>query len=182
MSIKKVGEYRFVHSRREFKALKKKVIADIAEDSKNHFLMGFREGGGRTDNSSGGWKKRKYQDYTKAGKPMKRSRAILVGKGSGNLRDSIRVSSVTSSKAIISSDLPYSDIHNTGGTITQTVTAKQRAFFYGMYKKTKDSRFKSYAAARTLTIKIPQREFIGNSKVLEGRIERNLTRRFVKFL
>ena len=60
----------------------------------------------------------------------------------------------------IGTNVPYARIHEEGGTITQPRSQKQRRFFWAMYYKTKDEKFK-YAAlsAKPLTINIPARPY-----------------------
>ncbi|MCP3682127.1 MAG: hypothetical protein GY861_05490 [bacterium] len=178
MAVKKIGRYRFAEDSKELREASKRVLIRVGEESKNWFVLGFRRGGGQTDKSKGGWKKRKHLTIQDAS--TKKSRGLLVQ--SGNLRDSIRISKRTASMIVISSNLDYADIHNEGGTIVQTVTAKQRAFFFGMFQKTGDPRWKNYAGARTLTIEIPQREFLGNSVDLERKMERKIANTLEKFI
>ncbi len=134
MSVKQIGEYRFITHKTQMRNEKNKLPRIIANDIKNHFLLGFRKGGGQTDKSIGGWRPRKYK--TKADKATKKIRGILILRG--HLRDSIRVIMATFKKIVIGSDLPYSARHNEG--------------LAGM----------------------PQREFIGHSKVLERKIEQKI--------
>lgn len=69
------------------------------------------------------------------------SRNVLIGKGSGVLRRSIRQRHYTSGNVTIVevfTDQKYAQIHNEGGTYTPS--AKQRAFFWAMhYQAKKDS-------------------------------------------
>jgi len=54
------------------------------------------------------------------------------------------------------SKVPYANIHQHGGSIdqTQTVTDKQRGFFWAMYYQMDDDKYKAMALADTLTIHI----------------------------
>ena len=60
----------------------------------------------------------------------------------------------------IGTKVPYAAIHEEGGTITQPRSQKQRRFFWAMFYKTGDEKFK-YAALSTkpLTIRIPARPY-----------------------
>ena len=110
MSVKQIGEYRFITHRKQMRREKNKLPRIIGNDCKNWFLLGFRKGGGQTDKSRGGWKKRKRE--TRADKRAKKKRGILIQ--GGFLRDSIRVTIATFKKIVILSDLKYSARHNEG--------------------------------------------------------------------
>ena len=86
----------------DFKAAKPKIVAEIANSSKNFFTAGFRKQGFH-DATVKPWRPRKKKDS---------GRAILVK--SGRLSRSIRVVSRSSSRAILASNLPYSAVHNEG--------------------------------------------------------------------
>ncbi len=158
-----------------------KAIAYIAEQ---FFKASFRkqEGGGKK------WAARKFEMPGK-------QRAILLNRG--KLRDSIKGTS-SSNKAIISSPLPYAEIHNEGGTIT--ITAKMRRFFWAMYYKEMGGALNKKGNASSLSkgsklmekalpwkllalhkgdkLHIPQRQFIYHSTELNSKIDRY----FDKFL
>lgn len=110
------------------------------------------------------WEDRKDQSST---------RAILVGKQSGRLRRSIRVTRKTNRSVEAGSDLDYADIHNTGGVINVKVTKRSKKFFWAMYSATGDDRWKFMALSKKsqFRIRMPRRQFIGNSPVLDQRIQ-----------
>ena len=161
-----------------------KEIAFIAEQ---FFKASFRkqEGGGKK------WPARKF-DF-----PGKQ-RALLMNRG--KLRNSIHGSS-NRNRAVVSSHLPYAEIHNEGGTIV--ITAKMRRFFWAMYYKAmggalnKKGNASSIAQGKKLmaaalpwkllalhkgdTLKIPQRQFMYHSNDLNMKIDRYLTK-FIKNL
>ena len=70
--------------------------------------------------------------------------------------------------------LSYAAIHNEGGTISVRVTEKMRKYFWAMYYKTQNSRYKWMALTEkeTLTIHIPKRQFIGESYTLDKQLEK----------
>jgi len=70
--------------------------------------------------------------------------------------------------------VPYAAIQNNGGTITVKMTDKMRKYFWYMYKQTGKGMWKGLALTKkeTLTIKIPQRQFIGNSDTLDKNIDK----------
>ncbi|RMF46261.1 MAG: hypothetical protein D6751_05455 [Deltaproteobacteria bacterium] len=107
-------------------------------------------------------------------------RAILIGKGSGRLRRSLRLRT-GSDWWEVRTDVPYAKIHNEGGTIRQVPTPRQRKFFWARYKRTGDAKWKRFALAKELRITIPQRQFMdipgqGLSPFLEKRIRLHLER------
>lgn len=107
---------------------KRKTMKIIAEETLNHFVRGFRQGGGQTDDSKSGWEQRRSRDS---------GRAILVKRG--DLWKDIEVIKETESLIIVGTQrIPYAARHNEG--------------LKGM----------------------PQREFIGASKELEIKNEKEL--------
>lgn len=109
---------------------------------------------------------------------------------SGQLQASIRPSLVTVNEVRISGgspSVPYAQIHNEGGTITQIPTPKQRKFFWAMEYKTNPNtkvvqvegsdkmrkelgRWGCMALAKELSANIPQRQFMGKSLILNKQI------------
>lgn len=56
--------------------------------------------------------------------------------------------------------VPYARIHEYGGTFQQSVTPKQRAYFFSQYKRTGQERWLGMALSKTLSITIPARPFL----------------------
>lgn len=115
---------------RGLKSLQRSLPVLVANEAKNFFQDSFRNQG-FTDSGLKKWKKRKGN--TDPG------RGVLIGKGTGTLRNSIRVKTATMKKILITSDLKYSAVHN-----------------YGL----KTGRGKGF----TMT----KRQFMGKSKKLDG--------------
>jgi phage gpG-like protein len=140
---------------------------------------------GYTDKGVKPWAKRKIDD--------RQGGAILIGKQSGLLRDSIRAT-VSSGSIRIESSRIYAQIHNEGGTIIQTVTPRQKGFFWAKHKEAKErnnltdaERWKRMALSKTLTINMPQRQFMPTptgalpfelGEILRGDIEKKLEKLF----
>lgn len=108
----------------------------------------------------------------------------------------------------ISNDVLYAPIHNWGGTITVTVTDRMRRFAWGKYreamgetKKGAGKKVRKKAAAKRppnpqaqmwkglaltpkkkLNIRIPQRQFIGESEELNEKIEKKMAERIINIL
>jgi len=93
-----------------FEVFKRTAPRVIAEQSKNHFLEGFRKGGGQTNDSKSGWQARKGNKDP--------GRAVLIGPGTGHLWRDIAVLKATWQSIIIGNTIriPYADRHNEGIT------------------------------------------------------------------
>lgn len=132
------------------------------------------------DKSSEAWKPRAQR--RKGG--QNKSQTLLVDKG--QLKKSVRKISWNSQQVIIGSDVPYAQIHNDGGTIsaTQTVNSHKRKEFSrkrkGRKETVKEHSVKSFT--RKVNIKIPKRQFIGNSETLKNQIIDHITNQFTKAL
>jgi phage gpG-like protein len=82
----------------------------------------------------------------------------------------------------VANDLKYAPVHNWGGTVSPTVTPKMRKFAWAMhYKeagkdKKKDTPWKRLALTKKtkLNIRIPQRQFLGESKELSEQIRQTM--------
>lgn len=101
-------------------------------------------------------------------------RAILIS--SGSLRRSLRLST-GDTWFEIGTDIPYAKAHNEGATIEQIVTPRQRRYFWAMHAKARRTgdtaaadTWRAFALSKKLTIKMPKRQFMGRSRLLERRI------------
>lgn len=184
--------YTFIMSKKnkppDFLSAAKKIIAArprmVAVESQKFFKDGFAKGG-FTDSAFIPWQKR----ISPLG-----GKKILIGKDNTmNLMQSIRTLEENEKRVRTGTDLVYSEIHNEGGEIT--VTAKMKKFWWAKYyefsgkvKKTKKgqiSRSESNLATNAKAeyckkmalmkpgnkIKIPKRQFIGESKTLLSEFE-----------
>lgn len=87
--------------------LKRQLPLVIANKAKNHYLEGFRRGGGMTDKSRGGWQARKKADRQRG------NRAILVK--TGHLRGDLDVRRVSVTEIVLGTlDTSYGIYHNEG--------------------------------------------------------------------
>ena len=115
------------------------------------------------------WKQRRVR---RAG-GRRRSQTLLVD--SGRLKRSIRKISVTKNKIIIGTDVPYAAIHNEGGTVSENVTVRTHTRRTHTRKRSgRKEIVKSHivnAHSRRMNLRIPKRQFIGNSAELTRRIE-----------
>jgi phage gpG-like protein len=122
------------------------------------------------------WKKPKPVPAWVPNEWRKKGGSLLIGKGSGRLKRSIRKIKVTQNSVTIGTDVPYAQIHNEGGTIKQNVTIKA----HSRQRKGRTERVKEYKRKRAF--KIPQRQFIGESAILLRRIERMVQREMTEIL
>ena len=106
----------------------------------------------------------------------KKGGSLLIGKGSGRLKKSIRKISVTRNSVTIGTDVEYAQIHNEGGVINQTITIKAHT----RKRKGRSEDVKAYTRKRKF--KIPKRQFIGESAILLRRVERLVQREINEIL
>ena len=141
----------------------KNISPKVAQIARAFFLQSFIKQG-FTDTSFIPWVKR--MDTL----PHKTLQQSLT------LKNSLHIAEQSPEKVVISAGekLSYAAIHNEGGTITIKVTEKMRKYFWAMYYRTQDSRYKWMALTEkeTLTIHIPKRQFIGESYTLDKQLEK----------
>ncbi|MDE5525683.1 phage virion morphogenesis protein [Elizabethkingia meningoseptica] len=97
------------------------------------------------------------------------------GKGSlmtvsGRLKRSIRKVKQGSYYVYIGTDVPYAQIHNEGGEINKTVTVRAHS------RQRKNGRQNVRTHTRKMNVKMPKRQFLGDSKTLARNIENHLSR------
>lgn len=143
------------------KQLSNNLAPKIAQEAKAFFRSSFDKGG-FTDYGFHKWEDRKDESLHK----------ILFK--SHALRDSIRIKSQTPERieVIAGEGIPYAEIHNKGGIINVTLTPKARKFFWYMYKKTDNDKWKWMAITKKerLVIHMPKRQYIGQSGELNRHI------------
>jgi phage gpG-like protein len=105
-------------------------------------------------------------------KPVKRG-SLMVR--SGALMASVKPSVVTEERVRISAGstkVPYAKPHNEGEIINIPVTPQMRKFAWAMNYKTKEDYWKGLALTKkqTLTIKLPKRQFMGHSNLLNDKL------------
>jgi len=144
MSVKKVGSFKFKLTRRLFKKQKRTLPVDLGKIAKNFFLDTFKRGG-FTDFNFQRWIPRRKRLAKGRTSPTLREAANLTK--SGDLKRSIRVTSATFRLTRIATNLVYAAIHNFG---LQGLAFGKNPF------------------------KMPKREFMGNSKALEIKLERRI--------
>jgi phage gpG-like protein len=146
--------------------------------AKAHYQDNIRERQGFLNNGLHKWEKTKRQ--MSGGKAaasnygaLQSSRMHLYG-SLKYVPDAYRV--------VVSSGLKYAPVHNWGGSVQPTVTPKMRKFAWAMhYKeagrdKNKDTQWKRLALTKKtkLNIRIPQRQFLGESQELNQQIQQKM--------
>lgn len=159
----------------DFELMAKELFKDMPDLVAIHALNFFKESfykQGFTDNSFEKWQDRKVAD----------SRAILTQ--TTNLRESMRIIQSDSTKIEIGTSLPYAQIHNDGGVISIQVTPKSRRYFWFMFKATKKPMWRAMALTKKdrLSIKMPKRQFIGDSQALNGQIDSMIANQIIRAL
>lgn len=107
------------------------------------------------------WAPRKSNDKRKG------NRKILVQ--SGRLRRSLRMRT-RGSRVIISTDVPYAQVHNEGGRIRGKVRVRKHT------RRSPRGRVNVRAHTRNVNINMPKRQFMGHSEVLDKRMVALVTR------
>ena len=148
----------------------------IGTEAVNHFKASFQNEG-FTDASLQKWAARKSK------RPGGTNSQKILTK-SGELGDSpdYRVEGNT---VIIYSDKVYAQIHNEGGEIP--VTPQMKKMFWAKHYEAKEAgdtdaaeQYKCMALAKKIVM--PKREFIGNSQVLNEKIENKITKDLTRIL
>jgi len=101
----------------------------------------------------------------------RKGRALLID--TGRLRRSIRITRITADSVSIGSNVKYAQAHNQGASIS--VIQSVRSF-----SRSNGSNVKAHT--RRVNVKIPRRQFMGNSPYLNARISRVITATFLKEL
>ena len=110
------------------------------------------------------WEERKRKD-----KNPKR-RALLVK--TGRLRRSIRIREVSFGKVVVGTDVPYAQIHNEGGIITGTQNVSAHKVRSHERRGSRVREHQRVAYVRTVNIAIPKRQFMGESALLNQKVEK----------
>lgn len=150
MSVKKVGSFKFKFSKRLFASQKRSLPIILGNLAKNFFLEAFRKGG-FTDVGFKRWRQRRKRLGRGRTSPTLKESANLTL--TGKLKRSIKVRPATFKLTRIFTNLGYAAIHNFG---LQGLAFGKAPF------------------------KMPEREFIGNSRTLERKLERRIVREIDK--
>jgi phage gpG-like protein len=173
----------------DFEAMGEAILKDAesyaAVTGLNFFKESF-EKQGFTDTAFESWQQRKND--------LRQGGAILVD--TGQLRDSLQILERGNNRIKFGTFSPYAGIHNNGGLITISLTEKSRKFFWYMYYQNTDktgtitsdgsataaSMWKALALTKKdkITIKMPKRQFIGESQTLLNNLDEWILNRIVE--
>jgi phage gpG-like protein len=144
-----------------------KIPKAVGQIVVNHALDAFQ----KEELDGEKWKPSK--DGTSGGERSDR-RALLVK--SGVLRGSIRIMSYSNTKVIVGSNVKYAGIQNQGGTTNPRVTEKSRKYFWALYEKTGNPKYKAMATTKqnTFKVEIPARPFLKMTNVLQSKIDKKV--------
>ena len=133
-----------------FKQFTDKTLKDIEVKATEMFDRNFEQQGFFGTK----WKERKNHDST---------RAILMGVG--RLRRGVKTPKRNGNTIVWNFDVPYAKIHNEGGIIKATQNVRP----FTRTVKGKEQKVKAFS--RSVNIKMPQRQFIGDHPQLRAAIE-----------
>jgi phage gpG-like protein len=150
----------------DFQKIAKELILDaqtIVEVEMVNFVMSNFQKQGFTDSGFTPWQKRKNNADP--------GRAILVK--SGALMKSVKITESKPDRVVLSATAKHAQIHNEGGTINIPINDQMRKFFWIMYKRTKEGKWKGMALTKKshFNTRIPKRQFMGESKSFDTHIE-----------
>lgn len=194
---KKSGEVR--------ELMRRKLPVIVGRMAKDHFQDNFRKGGF----VNGGLHRWPVTRRQQSGTGGANSQYGPLLSGRNHLFASIKY--VPSDfRVTLSNDLPYAPVHNWGGYINPTVTPRMRRFAWAMYYnaqgagkkaaggKGKPKKGRSAPVAeppqaqfwkrmaltrkRKLNIRIPQRQFMGESRELRQRVNERIEKELSKIL
>lgn len=149
----------------DFKAIAAEAIDKSRRYAMVHCLNFFKDSfrkQGFTDQHFEAWQNIVSPDYRPGG-------ALLVS--TSFLLESLKVLAGNKHRLVFGTYAPYATIHNDGGILKIKVTKKSRKYFWYMYKKTSDVKWKYMALTKkdTINVKMPKRQFIGESaKMMDG--------------
>lgn len=156
----------------DLKKFKLQFATIVGTEAVNFFKSSFDRQGFVEDRKIAKWKPRLPGFKARTGG------ATLVK--TGRLKRSIRITYKSPGLVKVGTDVVYARIHNEGGVISQTLSAKQVKYFWYLFKSTGNETYKAIALAKRVTIHIPKRQFIGRSKFLDDRIGMILQRELLK--
>lgn len=154
--------------------MNRRIPVKIGNAAERHFKDSFRQQG-FLDKAVVPWRR------TKSGKQNifgRKSSGIMIGTGS--LMRSIRVEQANGRRVVVAagnSKVKYAEIHNNGGVIVGNIpiTGKMKRYFWSMFYLTGDPKWKNMALSKKSSfkpkIKMPRRQFMGESQVLSSKIE-----------
>ncbi len=114
------------------------------------------------------WEGRKVKDQNR------RTRSLLIK--TARLKKSIQYRPTRGKVFVYSADVPYAEIHNEGGIIQGSQNVRRHT------RTRRGKRTEVKAHKRTVNTRIPKRQFMGDSRTLNYKIEKELNRRINKIM
>ena len=153
------------------KQLKKDAVRYASVAGVNFFKDSFQNQG-FTNEAFEQWQNRKND--------LDPGRKILIK--SSFLMNSIQVFDANEQRITFGSDAAHAEIHNNGGTVKITITERSRRYFWFMFKVTGNFMWKAMALTKkdSITIKIPKRQFIGESATFMRELDTWLKQEILK--
>jgi phage gpG-like protein len=153
----------------DFVGMGKKLMQDLLIDAEVEglkFIQTNFEKEGFMDASFQGWEKRKT--------PI----SYKLLRVTNSLFNSIRAKNNNKDTVTFSTNQPYAEIHNNGGVVKIPRTPAMRKFFWAMFKKTGDEKWKWMAMSKkpNVVFRMPKRQFIGHSKNFQERFDRHIVK------
>jgi len=163
----------------------RRLPAKLGTEAVNFFRHNFRDQG---------WNGNSFMPWTPRKGGKDKGRGILIK--SGRLRRSIRIARVTSGSVVIATDVPYARAHNEGFSGMVHVKAHSRNRYgkekVGTGKLTKTGKERMRSVTRVTGtgavgqhnryMKMPRRQFMGDSPFLNKRLERVIAADIIKAL
>ncbi len=199
MNIKELKKQLRVKEKELDNLARRKLPVVVGRMAKNHFQDNFRKSG-FVNNGLHAWpdvKRRQHgDDAASQNKPLLSGRNFLYG--------SLKYVP-TDFKVKVSNDVIYAPVHNWGATLKPTVTPKMRKYAWYRYYKASPkkkgekgkrkgnlqvsenpeaAKWKGLALTKKtkLSVKIPQRQFLGQSKELNDTIRAEIDKQTEKIL
>lgn len=172
--------------------MRRQLPVKIGRMAKDHFQENFRKGG-FVNNGLQQWSKSKRQ---LSGTSSAAAQYGPLLSGRNHLFSSMKYTP-SDYRVKVANEVPYAAIHNEGGTVNPTVTPEMRRFAWAMFYKSSGKkkgkkgsmlsnpdaeRWKALALTKKskLTVKIPKRQFLGESaelrKSINDKIEKELSK------
>lgn len=172
--------------------MRRQLPVKIGRMAKDHFQENFRKGG-FVNNGLQQWPKTKRQ---LSGTSSAAAQYGPLLSGRNHLFSSMKYTP-SDYRVKVANEVPYAAIHNEGGTVNPTVTPEMRRFAWAMFYKSSGKkkgkkgsmlsnpdaeRWKALALTKKskLTVKIPKRQFLGESaelrKSINDKIEKELSK------
>ena len=172
--------------------MRRQLPVKIGRMAKDHFQENFRKGG-FVNNGLQQWPKSKRQ---LSGTSSAAAQYGPLLSGRNHLFGSMKYTP-SDYRVKVANEVPYAAIHNEGGTVNPTVTPEMKRFAWAMFYKASGKkkrkrgsmisnpdaeRWKALALTKKskLTVKIPKRQFLGESaelrKSINDKIEKELSK------